>query len=125
MALWDLLKLTPITTFNKESPRANQGIFKAEPRDNHAVCTLQVHPGPTHLPLSHPFCWSRTYLQGTLQEVTSQDEVFMPDISSYPREKGTHAQSNYSVFHCHTCHFILCQPVSHLPPEGFKCPTAV
>ena len=37
----------------------------------------------THLPLSHPFCWSRTYLQRSLQEVTSQDEIFMSYISSY------------------------------------------
>jgi len=29
-------------------PRANQGISKAEPRDNHVLCTLRMHP-PTSL----------------------------------------------------------------------------
>ena len=31
------------------------------------------------LPLSRPFCWSITYLQRSLQEVMSQDEILMLD----------------------------------------------
>ena len=34
-------------------------------------CCLHPLGAPTHLPLSRPFCWSRTYLQRTLPEVTS------------------------------------------------------
>jgi len=30
--------------------RANQGIFKVEPRDGHAVCTLWVHPPTSPYP---------------------------------------------------------------------------
>jgi len=76
------LKLSPETAMLSAPLRANQGISKVEPRDSHVVCTLWV------LPLSHPFCWSRTYLQRSLQEVTSQDEIFMPDMSNYIWEKG-------------------------------------
>ena len=50
-------------------------------------CCLHPLGAPTLLPLFHPFCWSRTYLQKTLQEVTSRDESFMPDISSYISER--------------------------------------
>ena len=50
-------------------------------------CCLHPSGAPTHLPLSRPFCWSRTYLQRSLQEVMSQDESFMPDISGYIRER--------------------------------------
>ena len=48
-----------------------------------------LHPlgAPTHLPLSRPFCCRRTYLVRSLQEVTSQEEIFMPDISGYIRER--------------------------------------
>ena len=35
-------------------------------------CCLHPLSVPTHLPLSHPFCSRRTYLQKTLREVTSQ-----------------------------------------------------
>ena len=31
-------------------PRANQGVSKAEPRDGHAVCTLQMHPSISPYP---------------------------------------------------------------------------
>ena len=65
--------------------RANQGIFKAEPRDSHAVCTLWVHPHPP--PPIPPFLLSRTYLQRSLHEVMSRDESFMLDISGYIRER--------------------------------------
>ena len=50
-------------------------------------CYLHHSGVPTHLPLSCPFCWSRTYLQRSLQKVTSQDESFMPDISGYVWER--------------------------------------
>ena len=55
-------------------------------------CCLHPLGAPTHLPLSRPFCWSRTYLQRSLQEVMSQDESFIPDISSYiwERVKDSH-----------------------------------
>jgi len=46
-------------------------------------CYLHPLGVPTHLPLSHPFCCRRTYLQRSLQEVTSQDDRFTPDISGY------------------------------------------
>jgi len=55
-----------------------QGISKAEPRDNHAVCT--------HPPIL-PFLLKQNYLQISLQEVISRDESFMPDISGYIRER--------------------------------------
>jgi len=42
---------------------------------------------PTHLPLPRPFCCHRTYLVKSLQEVTSEEESFMPDISGYIRER--------------------------------------
>ena len=51
-------------------------------------CCLHPSDAPTHLPLSRHFCWSRTYLQRSLQEVTSQDESFMLDTSDYIRGKG-------------------------------------
>ena len=43
------------------------------------MAILSASFGCTH-PVSyvHPFCWSRTYLQRTLQEVTSQNEIYMP-----------------------------------------------
>ena len=65
-----------------------QGIFKA--------C---LHPSgvPTHLPLSRPFCCPRTYLVKSLQEVTSQEESFVPDISGYIRERVKEA--NITVYH--------------------------
>jgi len=50
-------------------------------------CCLHPSSAPTHLPLSHPFCCRRTYLVKSLQEVTSQEECFMPDISGYIRER--------------------------------------
>ena len=50
---------------------------KAEPRDSHAVCTLWVHPPTSSYPA----------LQRSLQEVTSQDETFIPDISGYIWER--------------------------------------
>ena len=50
-------------------------------------CCLHSSGEPTHLPLSRPFCCHRTYLQMSLQEVTSQDESFMPDISGYIWER--------------------------------------
>ena len=46
-------------------------------------CCLHPSGGPTHLPLSHPFCWSRTYLVKSLQEVTSQAESCMTPICVY------------------------------------------
>ena len=52
---------------------------KVESRDGRAICTLWVHP-PTHPP-SCPFC--RTYLQRTLHELTSQDEIVI-----YPATYG-------------------------------------
>jgi len=36
---------------------------------------------PHHLPLSHPFCWSRTYLQKVIAGSDVKDESVMPDIS--------------------------------------------
>ena len=50
-------------------------------------CCLYPSGAATHLPLSRPFCCRRTYLQRSLQEVTSQHESFMPDISGYIRER--------------------------------------
>jgi len=46
-----------------------------------------LHPSgaPTHFPLSHPFCWSGTYCQRSLQEGKLQDESFTLDISGYVR----------------------------------------
>ena len=42
--------------------RANQGIFKAEPRDSNAVCTLRVHPPTSPCPalsaVAEPISWS-------------------------------------------------------------------
>ena len=74
--------------------RANQGIFKAEPRDSHAVCTLWVHPHPP--PPIPPFLLSRTYLQRSLHEVMSRDESFMLDISGYFRERVKRVRMNIS-----------------------------
>ena len=50
-------------------------------------CCLYPLGAPTHHPLSHPFRPRRIYLQITLQEVTSKDEIFMPDISGYIWER--------------------------------------
>ena len=50
-------------------------------------CCLHPSGAATHLPLSRPFCCRRTYLQRSLQEVTSQHESFMPDISGYIWER--------------------------------------
>ena len=58
--------------------RANKGISKAGSRDAHAVCTLWVHPPTSPCPAlsAEAEPWS-------LQEVTSQDAFFMPDILGY------------------------------------------
>ena len=50
-------------------PGANQGHFYS--RGQTRPCCLHPLSTVTHLPLSRPFCWSRTYLQRTLLEVTS------------------------------------------------------
>ena len=48
---------------------------KVFPKQNPQTAMLSALFGCTHhLPLSHPFCWSRTYLQRSLQEVTSKDD---------------------------------------------------
>jgi len=58
-----------------ELPSANQDLFKAEPKDGHAVCTLQVHV-LTHLP----------FLQRTSLKVTSQDESVMLSTDGFISE---------------------------------------
>ena len=50
-------------------------------------CFLHPLGAPTHLPLSYPFCWSKTHFQRSLQEVTSQNEIFMLGISGYIQER--------------------------------------
>ena len=60
--------------------------------------TFQPDSDP-QLPQSRPFCSCRTHLERTLQEVTSQAESFMPDISSYIQNsvKSGHASHTISV----------------------------
>ena len=90
-------------------------VFLNRARDGHAVCTLQVHSptslvpgrffailrtkipfrqneksGRARLPTSliQPFSAEAELFPTLLQEVTSQDEIFMPDISGYTSGKG-------------------------------------
>ena len=65
----------------QSQPRCFQSEAQRQP------CCLHLWSAPAHLPLSRPFCWSRTYLQRSLQEEMSQDESFMLDISGYIRER--------------------------------------
>ena len=77
--------------------------------------TAMLSGAPTHLPLSHPFCLSRTYLQRSLQEVTSQDKSFMPDISSYIRERVKdknpylllNSNGSHRLKKTHNCHYQI------------------
>jgi len=50
-------------------------------------CCLHPSGAATHLPLSRPFCCCESYLVKSLQEVTSEKESFMTDISGYIRER--------------------------------------
>ena len=84
--------------------RANQGVSKVEPRYSHAVCTLWVHQHTP--PQSRPFCWSRTYLQTSLQEVTSQ-EIYPATSGKVLRQKGLLRHQGYSVLKF----FHLCESV--------------
>ena len=59
-------------------------------------CCLHPSGAPTHLPLSRPFCCCRTYLVKSFQEVTSQEESFIPDISGYIWER-VKSSIRYSV----------------------------
>ena len=60
-------------------------------------CCLHPLGAPTHLPLSCPFCWSRTYRQRSLQEVTSQDEIiFSCQIYPATSRKGSIGGCGYS-----------------------------
>ena len=84
---------------------------KAFPKWSPETAMLSA-PFGCHPPLPiRPFCWSRTYLQRSLQEVTSQDESFMPDISGYIQESvkqhylvdanpGVYGQSHYYTGIC-------------------------
>ena len=73
------------------------------------LCCLHPSGAPTHLHLSCPFCWSRTNLWRSLQEVMSQDEIFMSDISGYIRERVKHVH----IDRCSWYHqIILVAPVT-------------
>jgi len=61
--------------------------------------------GCTHLPLSHPFCWSKTYLQITLHQVTSPDVSLMLDVASYIWER---VNEHYSSTSCYQTNFLSC-----------------
>ena len=58
-------------------------------------CCLYPLGAPTHHPLSHPFRPRRIYLQITLQEVTSKDEIFMLDLFGYIRESVNMRELGY------------------------------
>ena len=85
----DLDKSSPATNeccarqWPTQTPRANQGISKAEPRDSRAVCNLWMNPPTSPVPT---FVLKQNLSPKTLCHVTSQDESFMPDIPGYIRE---------------------------------------
>ena len=82
---WIKLTIYPVLS-GFQSPNCTHVLL--QPFSTHSWLTQRrpccLHPSgtPTHLSLSRPFCWSRTYLQRLLQEVTSQDESFMADMLS-------------------------------------------
>ena len=83
-------------------------------------CCLHPSGAPTHLPLLRLFCCGRTYLLRSLQEVTSQDESFMPDISGYIRERVNCLEQYCMNSHCGLTHetaaFYIKQSIAFLQP---------
>ena len=75
-------------------PDANQGLSTAEAQTR--PCRLHPAGAPTHLPLSHPLCSCRIYLQRTLPEVTHEVEsLTMP--YGYIRQERVNLTEKYCV----------------------------